>query len=746
MFSALRADPIAKWRALLPNELLQPLDSDAQIDLVFFLAQTYVAQTVVALTERFFDLERALAERLLVPSVFAWSNDARDRIDVDDDILVELQKRAQTRDPFGELYALFFAPELRRALGEFYTPPPLARFLYSRATALWQERTNCEEPPSALDPTCGAGVFLTAALRALRTSGVQPEKTFNYVEGFELSPLSALVARANLLFAAFADLNLPERRRAIDRLLREREAFDANAPILPITLADALRDRPVDPTQTPRCERRFDLLIGNPPWIAWDKLAKEYRDATKRYWQDYGLFTLGMKDARMGGGKKGLAGLMVYATIDRRLQEGGVFSFVLPRSLFQSGQSGEGFRRFGRGAPVAVSNDRQDANDRRAPAPFRALELDDFADLRLFAYVTIKASALTGVKDANAQGEIVARRWRRANVAPTGVDEYAALGRELDAVCEFGRARPASDAPGAPLQIRFPQVDAPNVAQGNALRARVDELAARIMTESPNATSDYVAKLGANAAGASGVFWLELLEPLNNATVLVRNLANSGRRAVEQVETRLESELIFPLVRWKDVDEFRVQTPQTYILVPQIPERRRGYDEETMRAQYPLTLEYLKRFEEPLRARAAYKKFQYRAPYWSLYNVDETTFASYKVVWRRMDSKLRAAVLKSDERNVRPLVPQDLLATVCVKSLQEADYLAALLNSTPMRERAEAASVPSSKSFGSPGILALLKPKRFEPDNPDAVELAALGKELRLETKAQLKLPPGASS
>ena len=98
MFSALRADPIAKWRALLPNELLQPLDSDAQIDLVFFLAQTYVAQTVVALTERFFDLERALAERLLVPSVFAWSNDARDRIDVDDDILVEIQKRAQTRD------------------------------------------------------------------------------------------------------------------------------------------------------------------------------------------------------------------------------------------------------------------------------------------------------------------------------------------------------------------------------------------------------------------------------------------------------------------------------------------------------------------------------------------------------------------------------------------------------------------------------------------------------------------------
>ena len=141
--------------------------------------------------------------------------------------------------------------------------------------------------------------------------------------------------------------------------------------------------------------------------------------------------------------------------------------------------------------------------------------------------------------------------------------------------------------------------------------------------------------------------------------------------------------------------------------------------------------------KEGYRARAAYKRFQGGAPYWSLYNVDESTFARYKVVWRRMDATLRAAVLDSSER---ALVPQDLLATTSVDSLMEADYLAALLNSTPMRERALAASVPGSKSFGSPGILTVLQPKKFEIENQDDRELAALGAELRIEREQNSNL------
>ena len=735
-FAALRNDPIAEWRALAPQRRLREFDDERQIDLVFFLAQTYVAQTILAVTARFFHLEPTLVEQLLEPTVFAYANDAREILRVDERALddVALRESATNLEPFAQLYALFFSSPLRRALGEFYTPQPLARFLYARASEIWRERAPGARLPRALDPTCGAGAFLTAALRALRAQGLEPEEAMNYVAGFELSPLAAIAARANLLFAAYGSLDSGARASAVERLIRARKETARDEPTLPITLADALRDEPILPSAS-RDERKFDLLVGNPPWLAWDKLAPEYRDATKELWRDYGLFTLSGKDARMGGAKKELAGLMVYATIDRRLKPGGIFSFVLPRSLFQSGQSGDGFRRFGRCAPSSLPQSTRGAAG-RAPTPFGALELDDFAELSLFSYVTSKASALVGVKDEREQREFVARRWRRSAAPYVGCDEFGELGRALNASCDFGLARPSSSRPGAPFKLIFSGRDAPYVARPDARRSRLDELAGRVMTSSRGG-GGYAAKLGANAAGASGVFWLEILEPLDRETIRVRNLASSGRRAVEQIEARLETALVFPLVRWRDVEEFGATSPQTYMLVPQDPTRRRGYDEEFMRARFPLALEYLRRFEAPLRARAAYKRFQGGAPYWSLYNVDESTFARYKVVWRRMDATLRAAVLDSSER---ALVPQDLLATTSVDSLMEADYLAALLNSTPMRERALAASVPGSKSFGSPGILTVLQPKKFEIENQDDRELAALGAELRIEREQNSNL------
>ena len=100
---------------------------------------------------------------------------------------------------------------------------------------------------------------------------------------------------------------------------------------------------------SPDFNRRFDVVVGNPPWIAWDRLSAEYRDATKERWRERGLFTLSGSAALLGGGKKELAGLLVYETLDRRLRDGGVLAFVVPKSLFQSRDAGNGFRRFGGG-------------------------------------------------------------------------------------------------------------------------------------------------------------------------------------------------------------------------------------------------------------------------------------------------------------------------------------------------------------------------------------------------------------
>jgi hypothetical protein len=44
----------------------------------------------------------------------------------------------------------------------------------------------------------------------------------------------------------------------------------------------------------------FDFVVGNPPWVRWGYLSSEYKEATKRLWFDYGLFSLKGGEAQLG--------------------------------------------------------------------------------------------------------------------------------------------------------------------------------------------------------------------------------------------------------------------------------------------------------------------------------------------------------------------------------------------------------------------------------------------------------------
>jgi hypothetical protein len=88
------------------------------------------------------------------------------------------------------------------------------------------------------------------------------------------------------------------------------------------------------------------LLVGNPPWVNWESLPKEYREATKPLWARYGLFTLKGQAARLGGGKKDLSMLFVYVCLDSYLAESGQFGFVITQTLFKTREAADGFRRF----------------------------------------------------------------------------------------------------------------------------------------------------------------------------------------------------------------------------------------------------------------------------------------------------------------------------------------------------------------------------------------------------------------
>ncbi len=692
-----------------------------------FVLQTYVAQSILAVLERYYELSPRELKVLFGGSPFDWGESVRRIIDVGDDDLntLCLEEYAKENDPFGETYAKFVSFELRKALGEFYTPPAPTKYLRKRAL-----ETSRVKEPTILDPTCGAGVFLMTSLRAFLDEGVEPSEALGRIAGFDASPLAVVAARANLLVAAPIGASGEKRKALLRKIVAKRLDVAPSEPTACVCFFDALVEEAPESRDSdifgldvqkwldsPSRARRFDVLLGNPPWIAWDKTSDSRREKTRRLWQKYGLFDLSGKDARYGGSKKELASLVVCATIDRRLVDdgvfafvlpkslfqtnnGGVFAFVLPKSLFQTNKAGSGFRRFGE----------------QTQTPFAALELDDFSELDLFSNVASKATGLLGRKGATTRYPIPLRRWKAR-----GKDDL----EPFDADVVEGKTFPKSAEPGAPLIFEAKEPVAGARTQDELTR-RQEELASTLFSRANQDSRRYRARLGANAAGASGVFWLESEDPLDEPLIRVRNLNDSGKRKVERVEATLESALIFPLIRWRDLDEYRVQAPKTLMLVPQDPKTRKGIPIETMEAFYPKTLDYLRRFESTLRERAAYRRYQRGAPFWSLYNVGVETFAPIKIAWRRMDSTMRAAVL-ADAPGAKPLVPQETLSFASVDSLEEADYLCAVLNSRVARAFFESVGATRAKSFGSPGLLDDAPVPKFDPDDDVCRQLARIG-------------------
>ncbi len=91
---------------------------------------------------------------------------------------------------------------------------------------------------------------------------------------------------------------------------------------------------------------QVDYIAGNPPWVNWESLPEDYRDSMKHLWHTYGLFTLSGSAGRLGGGKKDLAMLFVYAGMDNYLRDGGKLGFVITQTIFKTKGAGDGFRRF----------------------------------------------------------------------------------------------------------------------------------------------------------------------------------------------------------------------------------------------------------------------------------------------------------------------------------------------------------------------------------------------------------------
>ncbi|MEM4302893.1 MAG: N-6 DNA methylase, partial [Candidatus Caldarchaeum sp.] len=103
-----------------------------------------------------------------------------------------------TLDVFKEIYQGLVDPEARHDLGEYYTPDWLAEMIVGDVVG--------DNPyQSVLDPACGSGTFLAAAisLKKQRIKDLKPAELLNHilgnVVGLDVHPLAVIISRATYL-------------------------------------------------------------------------------------------------------------------------------------------------------------------------------------------------------------------------------------------------------------------------------------------------------------------------------------------------------------------------------------------------------------------------------------------------------------------------------------------------------------------------------------------------------------------
>ncbi|MBN2029652.1 N-6 DNA methylase [bacterium] len=683
-----------------------------------------------------------------------------------------------TRDLLQKLYEMLVPKKLRHDLGEYYTPEWLAGYVVDRSG--YKGHLNSR----FLDPACGSGTFLVHAInRTIRNAKDNPEAISKYIieniVGFDLNPIAVLSARTNYLIAFsrllpfIRPISIPvylcDSVLTPTRYIEEGKLDLENTIVFTTTKGNytfpvsmkyksqidqfttmmdvALRGK-VEPNlfeknlykvfSLPEKETsmlavvykrikelddqgengiwaryiknafapvylgKFDYVIGNPPWIRWGYLSDDYRQKTLRLWKKYGLFSLKGYATRLGGGEKDFSMLFTYASADNYLKDNGTLGFLITMEVFKSKGAGEGFRKF-------------ELGDTRIP--LKALCMEDMVDLKPFQSAN-KTAILFLKKGEKTTYPVDVIEWKRKS----------GIGRiqphwTLDEVKKNSDARKILATPVDPKRLNSSW----QTAKQSSLR----------IYKNVKGKNSYKAHLGARVE-PYGIFWLKINEVRPDGILVVENIHDRGKRKIKSTQTSIESKLVYPAVSGGDIVKFGVKN-HFYLLISQNPEKRAPYNEDWMIQKAPLTYAYLKQFEDVLLSRGSriVKELAEKTEFYAMYGIGEYTFSKYRVVWKRMASKMSAVVISSIKTDfgMKIIVPTDTTAFFALNDKDEAHYLCSILNSKIVNDFIKSFS-SAGRGFGAPSIMNNLAIPRFDNNNQLHQQLVSLSEKSHNLVKA----------
>jgi hypothetical protein len=277
-------------------------------------------------------------------------------------------------------------------IGRVFTPLPWAIWLIEVAGAFraWLDGAT------VLDPTCGDGAFLEAFVALARRHGITIARD--------------AVARLHGVEIVEAD-----KCRLLDRMQARYGVKPADDSIM---TADFI---------TAEILRRYDVIVGNPPWINFTDLPRDLKAEWGPAYIRHQLVT-DKREVLLGGSRADVASLIVKKALDGALTDAGRAAFFIPLSMFFNSGANDRFRPFPGSAHT-----------------YRVVRLWDFGHEPVFEGIATRYGAALFDRQGSQTWPV------ETDVRDNGIwtRSYSAAGDDRSSAWRR-RETPETDGPGAP--------------------------------------------------------------------------------------------------------------------------------------------------------------------------------------------------------------------------------------------------------------------------------------------------------
>ncbi|MGB9815729.1 MAG: Eco57I restriction-modification methylase domain-containing protein [Thermoplasmata archaeon] len=633
----------------------------------------------------------------------------------------------RVKDLFKKLYQNLIPRDIRHKLGEYFTPDWLAELL------LDEIGYDGNPEKRVLDPACGSGTFLVLTIKRIKEYAEEHfldsreilRKIVKNVQGIDLNPLAVIASKANYIIA-IADLirYRPSGGIEIPIFLADSISVKTRTPIeggkeivlntvvsefhLPMEIVDKeilspildlidlsinnrysfnefkkmiiqkyeLNDYTLDSLEklystllslenagknriwtrvlknssAPLIIGKFDYVVGNPPWINWENLPETYRNESKSLWNDYGLLEK-TKGMGLGKVKRDMSMLFLAKSLDKFTKEGGKLAFLIPFTVYKT-QTGAGFRKFIAGNEKIHS---------------KILKIHDLVTLFPFESAVNRTSLIIIEKSGKTEIPIQCIMW--VNPKSKGINQDLELEKVKNMIQQINLLF---------VPIEKNKFESPWMQ----ITEKAYEVIKKVIGSSPY----YNAYEGINTA-LNQVYWIKILSKTPDGLLITNPPIAGQKKNVKQIESVVERDLVYPLIRGKDVKKWYIIGEHGWIIVPHNPETGRPIPEEILKIKYPNTYKYFTVYQKTLEERSIQKLLGKGNPFYSVYDIGRYTFYPYKVIWKRISGAITGKAISFasaviEPFDAKPVILNDSIILIPFERPEEAYYVSGILNSS----------------------------------------------------------------